>query len=474
MKELLNLSSYFLKEAGLLKVPENLLKQIQDWALSVYFTKVLNLYYDQLKKYKKREILFKKILLEKEDESYKKILQAIASNNINSILPNDYYFFRFVLPFFKNDTDSETELQGVCDFSKSYIELVLGKDSEADNYFLEMYGVGFGDKKPGAKIIKEDNLTLKDLHNIFPIIEPYINYAVENFEEFIKDFETYGNLDFFKKEMLECKRYITEKVNINNDFNCEKMFEFLFEGIDQKIDVWVMFHFKDNDEVLGSWNQSNYINKEESVLSGFMDLYYEPIIPKSIFGIQNKVFSIKKTVRHELQHLMQTLITKKIFNHNIRQTEEISGVQHHVVPHMMPKTLKNNIVPDKIKKDEDLEHANRGIEYHTRITDSVDDFKFVINTLPKSIHEFYLKAWVGLISFEDFFPNLRNYKAYHDYYGHDFFQRTNHKQDFANYFRNAYKMLERNSAMFKSFKEHNFEKYKLAVKEFYKEVQDLI
>jgi hypothetical protein len=47
---LLKYSSIFLKEAGLLKVPEKTLREVEEWALSIYFSKLVNILFQKLKK----------------------------------------------------------------------------------------------------------------------------------------------------------------------------------------------------------------------------------------------------------------------------------------------------------------------------------------------------------------------------------------------------------------------------------------
>ena len=70
-----------------------------------------------------------------------------------------------------------------------------------------------------------------------------------------------------------------------------------------------------------------------------------------------------------------------------------------------------------------------------------------------------------------FFDKLRSFEIPDKY---DRWKIISSKYDFENHFKNAFFKLKRNSEMFKSFKQHDFEKYKLAVKEFYKEVEYLL
>ena len=116
---LLKYSSFFLKEAGLLKVPENFLKEIQDWATSAYFTKVLFLLHKEVKLKKDRNRWGNDIEFMINQPDYKAFRTAVDyTKDISPII--EYIkstgdWFRFSLGKFSKDIDKQTKLLGTHD-----------------------------------------------------------------------------------------------------------------------------------------------------------------------------------------------------------------------------------------------------------------------------------------------------------------------------------------------------------------------
>jgi len=470
---LLKYSSIFLKEAGLLKVPENVLKQVQDWALSAYFSRLLYLIQKEVKKRKIRRNLRKMLIDRKQSESYKKMEEALREDNVKPITPG--YIYGLVLPEFEGKMDPESYLFGTCDFTKNSVNLTIYKNLEKNNYELEIFGSRFG-----KKILKKD-LTEKQLNLFFKKYIADLYSVLNEFDEFVRRFEFYDDSQNLIDESIECKRFIKENIDAGDGVtSIQRKFEFIFPNFKKPVDIYINFNFKNKDSAAGEWDSDSYQDdKNPHELAGFMDFYYEP----KIFEVHNlKIVAeaIRNTVRHELQHAVQTLIHRKIYpshNKEVLQTEKTLDGNMTFFPTQMPKRIRDNVIPSETRNDLNLEHAHRSVEYHTRVADSVDNFKSVINTLPKVIHKAFFETWI-----DHNFPFDRNFSP--DRYSlFDYFMMTisrfriprlGSEHDFEFEFPDAYNKLKKNSKMFKSFKERNFEKYKLAVKEFYKEVEYLL
>lgn len=470
-ESLLKYSSIFLKEAGLLKVPENVLRQVQDWVLSVYFTKVIYLIQEEIKKRERRRNLIKNVLTRKQSESYKKMENALRDGNVKPITPG--YIYDLVLPEFEIKMDPETYSLGTCDFSKNSLNLTIYKNLEKNNYDLEIFGSRFV-----KKILKTD-LTEKQLNIMFKKHIADLYSVINEFDEFARRFEYYRDDENLKDELVECRSFIKEKIDAGEGVSSvSRKFEFIFSDFKKPVDIYITFNFKNKDSAAGEWSSDSYEDdKNPHELAGFMDFYYEPIILE-VDKFKVVAEAICNTARHELQHSVQTLIHRKMYpsvEEKHIQTEETLDGKMTLFPLQMPKRIRDNIIPHKIKNDKNVEHAHRSIEYHTRIADSVDNFKSVINTMPKIIHKAFFQAWINHnSSFEYFITTISQFnvsmlkgRSIKD-------QIIGSKYDFEMNFPDAYHKLERNSKMFKSFKEHNFEKYKFAVKEFYKEVEHLL
>lgn len=473
-QSLLKYSSIFLKEAGLLKVPENLLQEVQSWAESAYFTKVLSLINERFVLRNKRNILIDSVYEKSEDLRYKILKEAVVSKNIDPILSyidstnND---FDFSLGKFNQDIDAKTQLQGVYDNKLFSFHIQVSKDDNGYEFYFSSYLLGKKKNYFLKRNLSYNELQKEFQENVTFILEEIIN----DFDLFLKYVEDSGTDRLVKKQLVECNRYIKEKIDINSvDVGIGKEFNFIHPLLNLAVSVWVNFIFENKEDKTGDWSEG--INKKKDKISvGNVKLYYKPKIPSSLDEFQIIADAIQKTVRHELQHMVQTIINKSMYpvlEKNYNPREETIGGKMPTFPIQLPKIIRDNIIPEKIKQDEDLEHAHRSVEYHTRVADSVANFKSVINKLPKIIHKAFFEAWINHnSSFEDFFDKLNDFEIpdprekYKTMYG---------EFDFEFNFEDAYEKLKRNSKMFKSFKEHDFEKYKFAVKEFYKEVQDLL
>jgi len=338
---LLKYSFEFAKKAGLLKVPEKTLREVEEWALSVYFTRMCNSYFlPKLKEFG--------------------LLDSKENTDIFSFKSNNYY--------------QRKELEEV---------------------------------------------------------------------------------------LLECKRFITKKISANTTFYIKSPFS------DKLFSFGAVFLLEDSPLRKGYWNNQeikyqNNIEDDDIFKLGFLTLWFgEKDIgyPYEATKIETKANEIKRTVRHELQHMMQTLIKcehGQIYSDQVQLGRNIR---------------ETNFDVEKTNLPHELIHSHMDVEFYTDLNDSVDEFKSAIINLPKIIHRLYFNAWVDQINIEDFFIQVEKLQAKIVGVGK---KRLLNKKEFLFYFSEEHILLKNNNNIFWSWKEHEPEKYKKAVKIFYNEVQDLL
>lgn len=329
---LLKYSFEFIKESGLLKVPEKTLREVEEWALSVYFN-----------------------------------------------MMHDYYF----LPKLKQ--------------------------------------LGPSDLKPLEKV------------DIFSETKPNNYYKRKELIELL----------------IECKRFITKKISPNTTFYIKSPFS------DKLFSFGAVFLLEDSPYRKGFWNSEeikyqNDIENDDIFKLGFLTLLFDAKIdyPYDIDKIEIKANEIKITVRHELQHMMQTLIKCE---HGQINSDKVQ--------------LGKNIRETNFD-NENLTHYHRDVEFYTDLNDSIELFKSIIVKIPLFLHQFYFDSWIAIFSVNSFWQKLESPEV------KMFFrkQRITLERKFSFY----EKELKQNGSMFESWKLHEPEKYKKAVKEFYKEVEYLL
>ncbi len=123
-------------------------------------------------------------------------------------------------------------------------------------------------------------------------------------------------------------------------------------------------------------------------------------IPRNVKDFQQNLLSIRRILQHELQHMAQTLLS------------ELSGNQESGNPSPSTQVLS----PSRSKRPD---HALRGEEFYTRLEDDVSDFViYVKKEHPASDRRDVLRAWVGLgeppnlkkIRISEFFRKLKKHQ----------------------------------------------------------------
>ncbi len=260
----------------------------------------------------------------------------------------------------------------------------------------------------------------------------------------------FSNSDVIRKELqevlLECKRFITKKISSNTTFYIKSPFS------DRLYSFGGVFLFEDSERRKGYWDSEeikyqNDIEDDDIFKLGYLTLWFGLGgigFPYDARIIEKKANEIKMYVRHELQHMVQTIIKVEF-----KQTDD--KIQ-------LSQNIRKSKIVSKFDLEKHLVHAHKDVEFFTDLSDSIDDFKSAIKKIPKQIHKLYFEYWIAKIDIEVFYDEFKKLNVEH-------FSKLQEEEK---------EIMKYNNEIFQSWKNREPEKYKKAVKEFYKEVQDLL
>lgn len=262
--------------------------------------------------------------------------------------------------------------------------------------------------------------------------------------------------------LLECKRFITKKISANTTFYIKSPFS------DKLFSFGAVFLLEDSPLRKGYWNSQEIkyqsdIEDDDIFKLGFLTLWFgekDIVYPYEATKIETKANEIKRIVRHELQHMMQTLIKcehGQIYSDKVQLGKDIRETNFDIE--------KSNIY------DRTLIHAHQNAEFYTDLNDSIDEFKNVIRKIPKIIHKFCFEYWIAKIDINIFYGELEKLNTLIESFGKKIQLNS---RNFSLNFPEQKELLKDNNEMFRSWRNHEPEKYKKAVKIFYNEVQDLL
>lgn len=261
-----------------------------------------------------------------------------------------------------------------------------------------------------------------------------------------------GSEEDEKSELIELNllKRICDKYILNYKFKDDK-FEYNFNlaehmGISPKsldyisydYDINFIIHNGVHPKMRGSWSD----------MTATINVY---VSSENVFYVEEfkeELMQMFKTIRHELQHLIQTFETNKIelkqdfaLNNNIQELQFGLPSKKIINPFVTPKGYsifdsdENNETREKNKK----EHSLRDVEFYTKLSDTILLFNY--RKYPEIIKEQAARKFVGL-PYENNFTDLNEQLI---------------KNMTENYF-------------FSALKKSQLEKWKKAVKEFWKAV----
>lgn len=417
MKRIQNLdflASQFLKQSGLIKVPENTIKEVSDYIISAYCANILNKLNPFIEAVQARAKMVNTLhnnLIMWED-SLNLITKVLSTQDPKdlAILDKACIDRKFpTIPYISMAEDSETRMVGLIDKTKSGLSFECMSDN--DNYWCSLK-INLPEDPEGKNYYtfksEEINLTQKEAINWLHTINDQLTEGFNLFRGAISNFDIYSS-SYIKNLIL------TKGVLIRNSkSSSSSLFSRTFSIKEEDLPYWYLslpksikslsfnVHFVPSKEGAKVIHESEgweglWVKTDINRFPGYIgDLYIHKdieneleIIKKyrsnNISELNNIFINIKDTVRHELQHMIQSFIQQlssaKPVSHLKKELRDPRYDQH------------GDLVLTKSPNTRQI-HSLREIEFHTDLTDSIEDFLKYKTNLPKELHPFYAKAWV--------------------------------------------------------------------------------
>jgi hypothetical protein len=467
--------------AGILKTPPKLLKEIEDWAASVYCQKAYKVLHSAQMRYRSRNELQKTLINKIESKDFINLRETIENlsdniDSINSLIPNNSgTSFEFQISYFsETDIDEYTGFEGVYGWVKhpeSFRIFIYKLKSGLFNFYLNVKGTDTG---------LMQNIDQQQIHKILLQYSDSIAETLKDFARFVDRFEaaTDNYLKQIKSSMAECSRHIKQEYKNPHLFYIDKK-----ELLDIKYleDVGVMPTDTIRAEFIFDKEAASkvYKNEEWSGLWKNQKIYiYHPIFEAiSTPGpqtIKEDIERIKITARHELQHAVQWRVEE------YKMLKEKAGLPSKKI---REKEFDIHGIPaqNQGKEEERLTHGLRDVEFYTRLKDSVEKFKQTITKFPKFAHKLVFETWIGRVGFDYGNQNNLSFHARLEHLGYKKDESGEQKMHTDLGFsmregrlRSAIQDVKYGSQWFNLLKENNPGKYRKAIIEFYKEVSHLL
>ncbi len=480
-KILLKKALIFKKRAGILTVPPALLKQVEDWAVGCYCYHLLKKFDEVIlnQNSRIRKLETAKFQLNDFNEGMIAIDYFISSDDIDigfNVFKSWAEKSQFhTIPFFNKLEDVETGLQGIIN-NLDYVVKLAFVDLGDNLYNFSLKFPNWGTTISEKQITKEE--LKKILQNNYDDIEAI--YAR------FKDFLYYDNYDTYDKlsmRDLHLKKFIYKQLNFNEGkgYRLSQAMTFPINQIpyfkDLKLPVenigfraeFLTGNQKSSYNVSEDW--IGLFSPQDISLDDLKDLVHLDTLPIGTIAIyrdieadfengleeisiNQAIQNVKKTARHETQHLLQWAFKylKNLKEQGGLPSKKIRDKNTDI--HGRPQDITGT-------KNERIEHGLRDIEFYTRLQDTVSEFNNVKTNLPLSMHHVFAKAWIGEISPEEFS------KLFHEFIKENGLN-TAQSLDFSI----AFSVLKNHGGrkFFQNLKEKQPLKYQKAVKEFYKAI----
>lgn len=410
------------KEAGLLKYPEKMLNDICTWADGAFATHV--------KKEKQKKIELNKHY----DEYY---------YYVDTILQQFDYINNYGIESFLEENNNRAIIICTDPAPKElHFKLILAKKSDL-SAGEDLYYIQYKDNL--NKTVIYDDETLKRFKTLFEKFNKETGKKLEKFRDNLSDFKIDIDDPFWIVEtnrlLKECNKYKNISQNSlvlkYSDYFDDSMLatheviiELYFDKTEAQSQASRIGRWRDGD-FTGMWIEGNH-PKNHTIL-----VVKEPI-PDTVAQFQDHLKDIHITIRHELQHLIQTAITTQ---KDLRLNQK-GGLPKNKIRDKNVDIHGNYINEGYINKEQRKEHALRDIEYHTRLSDEVQKFNNKWENVDDNIKHAAFLVTVGEKTTPQILSNIS--------------------------FGFIEKMIT--SDFFKKLKEYSPEKYKNAVKEFYKAI----
>jgi hypothetical protein len=414
---LLRSADNFLKTAGILEAPPKMLAETIAWAKSAYCSHILekldkmrwaNQHREEL-----RDTLVKKI----EDPYFLSFADFLLNNSPLQIYKLLSGQRDIQISYFNpTETDKTTDSEGVYEWVNHPETLKIAirpldsnKYGEARCNFFLTINYDKTNTKVNHRLM---NIPRKEAINTIERYSGVMFEIVDDFRNFVQYFETFSiqqkrNLGFLRAECLkhanpefgtayrlkmdfgDSKYFNTKELyqlytKLTNDWRRPIIYcEFIFdEGRANKL--------YSESKWSGMWNGSLYIFR-----SGDARL-------PSHYEIKDILDDIGETVRHELQHTMQSYID---YIKGLKDKAGLPGRKERSPyrnPHgqYVPSGSANELAPT-VRNPDRLPHALRDIEFYPRLADTIAQYKKVINRIPLPARKMFFSVWVAQSDIRD-------------------------------------------------------------------------
>lgn len=428
---LFQLVETFYKLAGVITVPPELLKEVEDWAIGYYASqierafdkkiepqraRILNLASaeNNLKYWKQGLELMEKFAWRGDQESF-----------------NEFYTWsnkqtRPSIPYFRDThADKKTGHNGLL----SGVYESIGKPQLLSIWvykYPDVDKINYGISIPQTDhplfeegLITPVNIektggtgTIAELKEVYKEHLQSIREILHGYERAIKWYETYDP-ETMTGLYVQKKKFKRLSDNYGSGHDNPKQFSFSASSLPYLKDIAPELEtltFRARFEIyrvvtdrVGDWSQSNPDKYSPVGYLGTINLYYHPSEylkdDANEYDITKLITAIKDTVRHELIHLIQTAIAR------IKKLKELGGLPSKRLRDKGVDYSGRPIGPSGKETEEAsydkerVEHKLRDVEFYTRLSDTIHDFQRIVTYFPATLHRSVAKAWVGEIPF---------------------------------------------------------------------------
>lgn len=449
----------FYKEAGLLKVPEEVLTKASEFIISRYSQIMLKKLSDLFTAYGYRKISQDDITSQILDiQSGLSYFNAGSDKAFLQWADDDHSIYHFSL----SETSEQTGLEGMFARNKTR-PLSFGMSKTNENEFDFLLQISYDNIDV---YVHESGLTFKQCKSLFGKHIDEIEYVLEALRQFYNNFEMFGDQRLKRLQMCYgiCKRNIKEYGNdANRDFIIMTIpvntLPYSQGAKANAVNIGVKFILSENtakvygDEKWSGLWQGNSHNDPSHQLPYIGTLYVAATVDKDwenilSFGeteLLNQIKYMISTTRHELQHFIQSFVD---FIKQIRSAGTPAGSSK-------SKNKQQNV------SSKDQAHELRDVEFYTRLSDAIEEFNNIKTKLPAKLHEIYAKYFIDAINSFDFAQKIENHKSIINYDEQRLIRFQ--AQDIISQTR-----VSSGHFYFAALKERMPERYQKAVKEFYK------
>lgn len=449
MNELFRLANRFHRRAGLLKVPEQALKEAEDFIVGKFCSEMADKIATALQHDKNRvkiQPLVKKQLSDWETLwGLVEELKHANPNNPDELRQNADKIVEFVnsiskiglsISSFDRKTNSQTGMMGNINSKSKCANFFILKNDDSTYYFhlyikFDHTDLVLDSSSPPRINIDADQLTPAELRQtiIDKNVTDHMGQLYEPLSELQYNFDTLSSSELKNMAVVygHCKRWADNSHKGSTFITVSFMdlpgggsssFSFVVELVDEN-----------GAENVGEGNNWSGLWSERDKYKSMLGTVYVKT-PKlnasdmiNLSTLNDAITALKKTTRHEVQHFVQTAInrmvedqTEKPFqdgglpSRKVRDTLLEPNGRIKISPTSIPphldhvpeereiKELKLNNLLDKNDPHQRVIHTLRDIEFYTRLSDEIAAFNQMKNKYPLNLQDDLARVRTALIT----------------------------------------------------------------------------